>query len=126
MSKSIPDRETREEDVVVGGNIRALRKAAGLSQTELGEAAGVKFQQVQKYETGFNRVSASRLIDFSRALDVSPMRFFDGIELPDESSNTVTARTRDEAMLLERLRRVSELQRDAVLGLLLAMSDFET
>jgi len=52
----------------------------GMTQQQLGEIVGIKFQQIQKYETGMNRVSASRLWDISKALDVSISFFFDGID----------------------------------------------
>ena len=62
-------------DVHVGMKIRSRRLAAGVSQQRLGEALGIAFQQLQKYETGVNRVSAARLFDLSRALNV-PIRYF--------------------------------------------------
>jgi transcriptional regulator with XRE-family HTH domain len=62
-------------DVHVGARIRLRRTLMGLSQERLGEALGVTFQQVQKYERGVNRVGASRLFDLSRVLDV-PISFF--------------------------------------------------
>jgi transcriptional regulator with XRE-family HTH domain len=52
----------------------------GMTQQQLGEAVGIKFQQIQKYETGMNRVSASRLWDIADALDVSVSFFFEGYE----------------------------------------------
>lgn len=66
-------------DLVVGQRIRARRIARGLSQTELGNAIGVRFQQVQKYESGANRVSASRLWAIADVLGVEVGYFFDGI-----------------------------------------------
>jgi transcriptional regulator with XRE-family HTH domain len=50
----------------------------GMTQQQLGDVIGIKFQQVQKYETGMNRVSASRLWDIAKALDVPVSFFFDG------------------------------------------------
>lgn len=70
-------------DKFVGQNIRLFRKAKGLSQTQLGEAIGVTFQQVQKYENGFNRVGSSRLARIATALEVPVQSFFDGI-LPEQ------------------------------------------
>lgn len=72
MSRSRASRtaEDREFDTAVGERIRACRRDAGLNQTELARAAGVTFQQVQKYENGVNRVAASRLSTISRALGV--------------------------------------------------------
>src|SRR5271155_107052 len=56
-------------DVALGLRIRQRRKALGVSQTALADAIGLTFQQIQKYERGFNRVSFSRLVDISHALD---------------------------------------------------------
>lgn len=56
-------------DLALGSLIRERRKVLGLSQTALANAAGVTFQQIQKYERGFNRVSFSRLVEIARALD---------------------------------------------------------
>lgn len=66
-------------DVAVGQRIRAFRKEANLSQTELASQIGVTFQQVQKYENGMNRVGAGRLTMIARALDVSIISFFEGL-----------------------------------------------
>lgn len=64
-------------DVHVGSRIRLRRTLLGMSQERLGEALGLTFQQVQKYERGVNRVGASRLFDLSRVLDVPISFFFD-------------------------------------------------
>ncbi len=64
-------------DVHVGARVRQRRTLLGMNQTVLGKALGVSFQQVQKYENGTNRVSASRLYDLSRVLDVSIEHFFE-------------------------------------------------
>lgn len=63
-------------DVFVGQRIKEARIALGSSQTDLGRALGVSFQQVQKYETGANRVSASMLMRASRTLKLSVSHFF--------------------------------------------------
>ena len=67
-------------DVHVGKRVRHRRWMVGMTQQQLGEAVGIKFQQIQKYETGMNRVSASRLWDIAKALDVDVRFFFEGIE----------------------------------------------
>lgn len=64
-------------DVHVGTRVRLRRTLLGMSQEKLGEALGLTFQQVQKYERGANRVGASRLFDLSRVLDVPVSFFFD-------------------------------------------------
>ena len=69
-------------DSEVGRRVRDRRKELGLSQTKLAEALGITFQQVQKYEKGSNRVSASRLLRISEILHVPVAAFFGG-EQPD-------------------------------------------
>ena len=66
---------TSPVDIHVGGRIRLRRTLLGMSQERLGESLGLTFQQVQKYERGANRVSASRLYDLGRVLSV-PIQFF--------------------------------------------------
>ncbi len=74
-----PERESRASpiDVHVGSRIRLRRTLLGMSQERLGDALGLTFQQVQKYERGINRVGASRLFDLARVLDVPISFFFD-------------------------------------------------
>lgn len=67
-------------DVHVGKRIRHRRWMTGVTQQQLAEKVGIKFQQIQKYETGMNRVSASRLWDIAAALEVSIGFFFEGLE----------------------------------------------
>ncbi len=62
-------------DLIVGNNLRTMRKASGITQQDLGRAIGVSFQQVQKYEIAHNRISASRLWRAAQALGV-PVNFF--------------------------------------------------
>jgi len=67
-------------DVHVGKRVRHRRWMVGMTQQQLGETVGIKFQQIQKYETGMNRVSASRLWDIAHAMDVPVSFFFEGLE----------------------------------------------
>lgn len=67
-------------DVHVGKRIRHRRWMIGMTQQQLAEKVGIKFQQIQKYETGMNRVSASRLWDIAQAVDVPVSFFFEGLE----------------------------------------------
>ncbi len=64
-------------DVHVGSRVRLRRTLLGMSQEKLGEAIGLTFQQVQKYERGANRIGASRLFDLSRVLQVPVSYFFE-------------------------------------------------
>lgn len=77
-------------DIHVGTRIRLRRTLLGMSQEQLGDALGIRHQQVQEYESGVHRVSAARLFDLSRVLDVSLSFFFE--EMPDNlmSSNDLT------------------------------------
>ena len=67
-------------DIYVGKKLRETRILRGLSQEELGRACGVTFQQIQKYERAQNRISASRLFEFGRILNVGPTSFFENID----------------------------------------------
>ena len=67
-------------DQHVGKRIRHRRWLVGMTQQQLADQVGIKFQQIQKYETGANRVSASRLWDISKSLQVDISFFFEGIE----------------------------------------------
>jgi transcriptional regulator with XRE-family HTH domain len=77
-------------DVHVGKRVRHRRWMVGMTQQQLGEAVGIKFQQIQKYETGMNRVSASRLWDIAHTMDVPVSFFFEGLE--GEGAETAEAK----------------------------------
>jgi transcriptional regulator with XRE-family HTH domain len=67
-------------DLAVGANVRTWRIARGLSQGELAKRLGITFQQVQKYETGHNRMSTGRLAKAATILGVTMSTFFEGAE----------------------------------------------
>jgi transcriptional regulator with XRE-family HTH domain len=75
-------------DIHVGKRIRHRRWLAGMTQQQLAESVGIKFQQIQKYETGANRVSASRLWDISAAMGVNVAFFFEGMEAAQAAADT--------------------------------------
>ena len=66
-------------DIHVGKKIRQARLVRGMTQSAVAKELGLSFQQLQKYETGYNRVSASKLFELSQLLDVSPSYFFEGL-----------------------------------------------
>ena len=66
-------------DVYVGKRIRHRRWMNGTTQQQLAENVGIKFQQIQKYEIGSNRIAASRLFELAQIFDLSPAYFFDGL-----------------------------------------------
>lgn len=79
---------THPVDVHVGKRIRHRRWTVGTTQSQLADAVGIKFQQVQKYETGANRVSASRLWDMAAALGVPVSFFFEGMDQASPAAAT--------------------------------------
>jgi transcriptional regulator with XRE-family HTH domain len=78
MAKAIGRKAATAVDAHIGQKIRARRILLGMSQTDVADALGITFQQIQKYEKGANRVGASRLQQISDALGVSPFYFFEG------------------------------------------------
>ncbi len=80
--KRLPPGVSNPVDVHVGQRLRLRRTLLGMSQEKLGDAVGLTFQQIQKYERGANRIGASRLYMFSRILDVPVSYFFE--ELPSQ------------------------------------------
>ena len=87
---------THPVDVHVGKRIRHRRWLVGMTQQQLAEQVGIKFQQIQKYETGANRVSASRLWDIADALDVPVSFFFEGLDAEQtEDSGAIGAMPAD-------------------------------
>jgi transcriptional regulator with XRE-family HTH domain len=87
-------------DQHVGGQLRLRRAQAGLTQTELGAKLGLSFQAVQKYESGENRISASRLYQLGRILDVPLSYFFEGLEAPRVAADDPLDLGRKEASMV--------------------------
>lgn len=83
-SQGAPESGPNPIDLHVGGKIRLRRKIIGASQERLAHDLGLTFQQVQKYERGANRVSASKLYEIAKSLQTSIAYFFEG--LPDPST----------------------------------------
>lgn len=79
LAKKVAPAASNEMDQMIGARLKFYRLARGVSQTALGRQAGITFQQIQKYENGANRVTVSRLIDFSRILEFTMTEFFQGI-----------------------------------------------
>ncbi|MGR4863223.1 helix-turn-helix domain-containing protein [Caulobacter sp. LARHSG274] len=79
--------EPHRVDRHVGALIRAKRKAMGVSQSELADALGLTFQQVQKYERGTNRISSSKLYEIAQKLDTPLSSFFEGLDHPADGES---------------------------------------
>ena len=69
----------RPEDVIIGQNLRDLRTSRGMSQEDIADRTGVSFQQIQKYEKGTNRISASRLLQISNTLNCDILYLYRGL-----------------------------------------------
>ena len=78
-------------DVHVGKRIRHRRWLVGMTQQQLAQSVGIKFQQIQKYETGANRVSASRLWDIAASMDVDVSFFFEGLDKQSDAASAAAS-----------------------------------
>lgn len=123
MDISVEPRLAKRVDEHVGERIRERRTLLGLTQEQLAAALQISYQQVQKYETGSNRVSAGRLFEISNVLGVEVGYFFDGLRPHSERRELVHGgRNR---ILIELVRNFSEIDdptiRTAVSGLVKAL-----
>lgn len=100
-------------DVHVGNMIRQRRWLIGLTQEALAEKIDVKFQQVQKYETGVNRVSASRLWMIAQALGVQISYFFEDL---GETAPEDTEATKDASKIFQTVVTLPRVHRQAVMA----------
>ncbi len=117
-------------DEYVGQRVRLRRRAIGMTQKQLGDAVGTKFQQIQKYETGYNRISASRLWDIAKVLDVQIDFFFEGFqgvyldETEQNDTNKKDLMVDPEAIdLVNSYYAMPELQRRKLFDLARVLSD---
>jgi transcriptional regulator with XRE-family HTH domain len=113
-------------DVHVGKRIRHRRWMVGMTQQQLADSVGIKFQQIQKYETGMNRVSASRLWDIARTLSVPISFFFEGLgsDSAEEAGLEPDLLANKEAMELVRAYyAIPEAQRKRLFDLARVLSD---
>ena len=116
-------------DSHVGKKIRYYRRVVGMTQGELAKFVGVKFQQIQKYETGLNRVSASKLWDISKALEVPIELFFSGVA--NENSRSIDEKKmfsldlldeKETIVLIRSYYSISKKLRSVILDLLRSLS----
>ncbi|GHC11659.1 MULTISPECIES: helix-turn-helix domain-containing protein [Gemmobacter] len=113
-------------DAHVGKRIRHRRWMVGMTQQQLAERVGIKFQQIQKYETGMNRVSASRLWDIAETLGVNISFFFEGIDEAREVPTPVEGDILADKEALELVRSyyaIPEAQRRRLFDLARVLSD---
>ena len=117
-------------DVHVGKRVRHRRWMVGMTQQQLAERVGIKFQQIQKYETGMNRISASRLWDIAEALSVPINFFFEGIdenvdisELEKEGVPGDILADKEALELIRSYYQIPEIQRRRLFELARAISE---
>lgn len=126
QSKPVPRSSAQEDprrpnelDETIGDLIRRLRKERGLSQPALAAKCGLSFQQIQKYERGQNRISASRLYDIAAALQVSVTSIFE--RLANEAAQDTTRSERQASALREQLGQVASALPPTQLELLISI-----
>lgn len=113
-------------DSLVGDRIRRRRILLGFTQDQLGEALGISYQQIQKYETGANRISAGRLYQIAETLETPVGWFFDsaGTREQDRSEEDSLSSTRHVIELVRGFSRIGEDRlRMAVLSLVRTLAD---
>jgi transcriptional regulator with XRE-family HTH domain len=123
---SPPNGDRRDPvDVSVGARIRLARKMRGRSQQGLAEAIGVTFQQVQKYESGANRVSASMLTRIAADLDVPITEFFGPVDAASRLSDDIATMLGEPGALklLRDYRRLPQGYKAAVVSFVEALSE---
>ena len=119
------DLKTKERliDCQVGKNIRFRRHAKKMTQQQLAEQIGVQFQQLQKYDTGENRVSASKLYLIAKALETNVPALFANL---DHDPDCLAVQTAVEAEMLEQFRLLGERRREIFLNMMTNLNDFAT
>jgi transcriptional regulator with XRE-family HTH domain len=113
-------------DVHVGKRVRQARWMKSMSQSDLAERVGIKFQQIQKYEVGANRISASRLWDIAEALEVDVAFFFAGMQRREASGNDISVTFLGDKQVLEMVRayhRIPDEQRRRLYDLATVMAE---
>lgn len=99
-------------DAHVGQGVRSRRVLRGMTQSVLAEQIGLTFQQLQKYESGANRISASRLWEIAQILDVPVASFFDGLESDSPKGEVMpNVPLRPDVEMLETAKAVQDLPR---------------
>lgn len=131
MHYSVPPRENdmsdlertnltaSEVDRLVGDRIRRRRILMGLTQDQLGESLGISYQQIQKYETGANRVSAGRLYLIASRLEVSPGWFFDPVK--SDASSDDFDELGSSRLLMEFVRSFARINDERLKGVLVSL-----
>jgi len=123
MTEDVTDLKSRkrikEIDAAAGAALRQLRLSKSMSQTALGDAVGLTFQQIQKYEKGANRISISRLCQFAEILQFSPVQFFDNLDTITDQEPDAVARlmaTMSSPQISSVVENLASIDNDALVG----------
>jgi transcriptional regulator with XRE-family HTH domain len=118
---------TRRIDQHIGERIRLRRTELGLTQEQLADTLDVSYQQIQKYETGANRISASRMFELARRLEVDMSYFFDGLAFDDPIEQQPLEHGGRQRSAIELVRKFAQIDdpqvRAAIAGLVKAIVD---
>ncbi len=116
MARAAKRQDAHKIDILVGGNLRRIRLSRGMPQTGIAKALGLSFQQIQKYENGSNRISASRLWELAGLLEVEVKEFFRGAEtgLTVEEFSEIPAFSVEEIKFVTLFRNVPTDVRDCL------------
>lgn len=125
MLKIHPPRSAKRVDEYVGERIRQRRAMLGLTQEQLAAALKISYQQVQKYETGANRVSAGRLYEIAQTLETDVSHFFEGLEeAPKRAEMPHGGRNRVTIDLVRNFQMITDPEvRNAVSNLVKTLTD---
>lgn len=107
-------------DIAVGRKLKERRLISGISQEELGKAIGVTFQQIQKYEKGLNRISASKLYEIAEILNVDINFFFESLCSPNDNKIDLSNKI-DEKEIINLLRSYTSISNESVRKKLFAL-----
>ena len=108
MSKSDQCKKTKAIDVQIGGNLRALRSFANITQAELSEVLDVSFQQLQKYEKGSNRLPIARLYKLQKLFNVPFESFFSGIDSVDIKSMALIQSDSQTLSIYHKIKKIKD------------------
>lgn len=103
-------------NTLLGQRLRRRRRVLGLTQSQLAEQVGIRFQQIQKYECAANKISAERLWQLAEALESPISYFYDGLQDEEQEDEEKRVPRREMLELAEHFSQLPDDQRERVLG----------
>lgn len=120
--KTRRSRTSALKDVEIGQRVRASRRATGMSQEALGEALGLTFQQIQKYEKGTNRIGAGQLEEIAKILGVPVASFF-SVQSTEEKQSSNTSNMNDALQSTQLVRNFVRIKDEGVRKVIVELLD---